>query len=135
MPNLNVGSLLQSLSLLAHGAVGFPVQNANKNPALNFNQTLAELVSRGAPYRYLALPGIGTGINLDEIQWMAIDAYSKNEDIPAGVEARFKGLNKSLLKDGHPLKHGEETVNELENRLDGFIGVTLPLIKRLGGVK
>ncbi|WP_269745177.1 Rpn family recombination-promoting nuclease/putative transposase [Desulfonatronovibrio magnus] len=23
--------------------------------------------------RYLALPGIGTGINLDEIQWMAID--------------------------------------------------------------
>jgi len=74
LPNLNVGSLLQSLSLLAHGgAVGFYVRDANKKPAINFNQTLAELVSRGAPYRYLALPGIGTGINLDEIQWMAID--------------------------------------------------------------
>ena len=58
LPNLNVGSLLQSLTLLAHGgAVGFYVQNANKKPAISFNQTLAELVSRGAPYRYLALPG------------------------------------------------------------------------------
>ncbi|WP_045214073.1 hypothetical protein [Desulfonatronovibrio magnus] len=89
MPDLNLGSLLQSLTLLAHGgAVGFYVQNANKKPAINFNQTLAELVSRGAPYRYLALPSIGTGINLDEIQWMAIDAHSKSEDIPFGVEAR-----------------------------------------------
>ena len=111
------------------------MRDANKKPAISFNQTLAELVSRGAPYRYLALPGIGTGINLDEIHWMAVDAHSKNEDIPAGVEARLKGLNKSLLKDGQPLKHGQETVNELKVRLDGFIGGTLPLIKRLGGVK
>ncbi|WP_157493148.1 hypothetical protein, partial [Desulfonatronovibrio magnus] len=75
MPDLNLGSLLQSLTLLAHGGtVGFYVQNANKKPAISFNQTLAELVSRGAPYRYLALPGIGTGINLDEIHWMAVDA-------------------------------------------------------------
>ena len=136
LPDLNLGSLLQSLTLLAHGgAVGFYVQNANKKPAISFNQTLAELVSRGAPYRYLALPGIGTGINLDEIQWMAIDAHSKNEDIPTGVEERLRGLNKSLLKDGQPMKHGEETVNELKVRLDGFITGTLPLIKRLGGVK
>lgn len=136
LPDLNVGSLLQSLSLLAHGgAVGFYIQNANKKPAVNFNQTLAELVSKGAPYRYMALPGIGTGINLDELQWMAIDAHSKNEDIPSGVEARLRGLNKSLLKDGQPLAHGEATINELKIRLEGFIQNTLPLIRRLGGVK
>ena len=52
LPDLNLGSLLQSLTLLAHGdAVGFYVQNANKKPAIIFNLTLAELVSRGAQYR------------------------------------------------------------------------------------
>jgi hypothetical protein len=74
-----------------------------KKPAINFNQVIAESVSRGAPYRYLSLPGISSAINLDEIQFMALDAHNKNEDIIAGVEARLKGLNKSILKDGQPV--------------------------------
>ncbi len=33
------------------------------------------------------------------------------------------------------LSHGEATVNELKTRLEGFTQGTLPLIKRLGGMK
>lgn len=136
LPDMNVGSLLQSLSLLAHGgAVGFYVPDVNKKPAASFNKTLAELVSRGAPYRYLALPAIGSGINMDEIQWMALDAHCKNEDIPSGVEKRLRGLNKSLVKDGQPVAHGEPTLKELNTRLEPFVNTVLPMLKQLGGVK
>ena len=47
-----------------------------------------------------ALSRIGSGISLDEIQWMAVDAYAKNEVVPTGVARRLKALNKSLIKDG-----------------------------------
>ncbi len=63
------------------------------------------------------------------------DIHCKKEDIIPGVEARLKVLNKTLLKDGQALKPGEEILNELRNKLDGFINFTLPMIKRLGGVK
>lgn len=137
LPNLNVSSLLQSLSLLAHsGAIGFYVQDAKKKPAQIFNQVIAESVSRGAPYRYCALPSVGSGMALDELQWMALDAHIKGEaDLPAGVEKRLRGLNKSVVKDGQALPLGDQTVAELKTRLEGFIGKVLPMIKRLGGVK
>ena len=136
LPGMNMGSLLQSLTLLAHGgAVGFYVPDADTGPAVAFNQALAERVSFGAPYRYLALPGIGSGISLDEIQWMAVDAYGKKESIPAGVARRLKALNKSLIKDGQALAQGDATVRELETRLGVFVDKTLPMIQRLGGVQ
>ena len=140
LPGLNVASILQSISLLAHGnAVGFHVPDAKKKPAVQFNQVIAEAVSRGAPYRYLALPCVGTGYTLDEIQYMALDACNKGantlEAMASGVEQRLKGLNKSILKDGTPVPYGGETVKELTARLEGFVHKTLPMLKRLGGVK
>ncbi len=140
LPSINVGSLLQSISLLAHGgAVGFYVPDAKKKPAIQFNQVIAEAVSRGAPYRYFALPSVGTGYTLDEIQYMALDAYNKGgntlEAMAIGVEQRLKGLGKSILREGNPVPHGEETVKELTTRLEGFMHKTLPMLKRLGGVK
>lgn len=140
LPSVNVGSILQSLSLLAHGgAVGFYVPDAKKKPAIQFNQVIAEAVSRGAPYRYLALPAVGSGNTLDEIQFMALDAYNKGastlEAVAVGVDQRLTGLNKSLLKEGKPVPRGEETVRELTTRLEGFVTKTLPMLKRLGGVK
>lgn len=137
LPDLDVSSLLQSLSLLAHaGAVGFYAPDANKKPAQIFNRIIAESVSRGAPYRYAALPSVGSGMSLDELQWMALDAQIKGEtDMAAGVAKRLKGLNKSIAKDGQAVPHGEDMVAELRVRLEGFIGKVLPMIKRLGGVK
>ena len=111
------------------------LHNANKKPAINFNQTLAELVSRGAPYRYLALPGIGSAINLEELQFMALDAHNKNEDIISGAETRLRGLNKSILKDGQPVPLGPVLQYELKMRLDEVVNSTLPMIERLGWVK
>ena len=140
LPSLNVGSILQSISLLAHGnAVGFFVPDAKKKPAIQFNQVIAEAVSRGAPYRYFALPSVGSGYTLDEIQYMALDAYNKGattlEAMATGVEQRLKGLNKSILREGNPVPHGEETVKELTARLEAFVSKTLPMLKRLGGIK
>jgi hypothetical protein len=43
-------------------------------------------------------------------------------------------LNKSLLKDGQAVAHGDATVRELETRLGLFVEKTLPMIRRLGGV-
>jgi hypothetical protein len=101
LPGLPANSLLPFLGLLAHGgAVGFYVPDADTAPAIAFNRIIAESVSRGAPYRYIALPGIGSGVNLDEIQWMAIDALSKGEDLSSGVAARLQTSNKSIMKDG-----------------------------------
>jgi SAM-dependent methyltransferase len=136
VPGMNMGSLLQSLTLLAHGgAVGFYVPDADSGPAVAFNQALAERVACGAPYRYMALPGIGSGISLDEIQWMAVDAYAKGEAVPAGVAKRLKALNKSLVRDGQAVAQGDATVRELETRLGPFVEKTLPMIRRLGGVE
>ncbi len=140
LPQLSVGSILQSISLLAHGhAVGFFVPDAKKKSAIQFNQVIAEAVSRGAPYRFLALPAVGSGYALDEIQFMALDASMKGagsvEDVAKGVEERLRALNKSLLKDGTPVPYGEETIRELAVRLERFVTKTLPLLRRLGGVK
>ncbi len=65
---------------------------------------------------------------------MAVDAYAKGEAIPAGVAQRLKALNKSLVKDGQAVAHGDATVRELETRLGVFVEKTLPMIQRLGGV-
>ena len=64
-----------------------------------------------------SLPGIGSGISLDEIQWMAVDAYAKSEAIPARVANRLKALKKSLVKDGQAVAQGDATVRELATRL------------------
>jgi len=136
LPDLPVRSLLQSLGLLIHaGAVSCYVPDVDHGPAMAFNRVIAEAVSRGAPYRYIALPGIGSGMGLDEIQWMAIDAHNKGEDLASGVGARLKGLNKSIMKDGQPLPFGEATAQALEKRLEPFIKEVLPRLKMLGGVK
>ncbi len=140
LPDLNVGAVIQSIGMLAHGnAVGFHIANAKKKNAIQFNQVLAESVSRGAPYRFIALPGIGSGHAVDELQLMALDAYNKGantlEAMAAGVEARLKGLNKSIAVDGQPVPYGTECVKELAVRLEPFVGKTLPMFKRLGAVK
>jgi SAM-dependent methyltransferase len=140
LPDMNVSSLLQAISMLAHeGAIGFYIHNAKKRPAQQFNQILAASVSRGAPYRFAALPGIGSGIVLDELQWMALDTYHQGannlEGYAAGVDIRLRNLNKSLVRDGKPIAHGDEMINELRARLEPFVSTTLPMLKRLGGVK
>jgi hypothetical protein len=85
------------------------------------------------------LPGIGSGIVLDELQWMALDTYHQGannlEGYAAGVDIRLRNLNKSLVRDGKPIAHGEEMINELHTRLEPFVSTTLPMLKRLGGVK
>ena len=134
LPNMGIGALIQSLSLLAHGdSLRFFQPDADMRAAVHFNRILAELVSRGAPYRYLALAGTGSGMQLDEIGWMALDALNKGENPVSGVEKRLKSLKRSLVKDGKPLPYGKEMAKELTTRLKPFMTVTLPLIKRLGG--
>jgi hypothetical protein len=140
LPGMNGGALLQAVSLLAHGdALGFYVPGAKTEPAVQFNEILAESVSLGAPYTAIALPGIGSGINLDEVQWMALDASNKGADsleaMAAGVAARLKGLGKSLLKDGQAVPHGQVLIDELIKRLDVFVSNQFPLLKRLGGIR
>ncbi|WP_428161032.1 hypothetical protein [Desulfobacter sp.] len=51
VPGMTMPSLLQSLTLLAHGgAVGFYVPDADLVPAVAFNHALAERVACGASY-------------------------------------------------------------------------------------
>lgn len=140
LPDLNVSALVQAIGLLAHnGALGFCRPEAKSKAAIQFNQIVAESVARGAPYQYIALPGIGSGMALDEIQWMALDAYRQGagtlEAMAQGVRTRLQGLNKSLLKDGQPLTTESELIAELSRRLEPFVTQTLPLLRRLGGVK
>ncbi len=141
LPGMNAGNLLQSISMLINSdAVAFYVPQAKKKNARQFNQILAESVSRGAPYNYIALPSIGSGISLNTIQWMALDSYHKGakklQDLVEGVENRLKSLNRSLLnKDGQKIPQGNETVKELNNRLTLFMNKTLPLLRNLGAVK
>lgn len=140
LPDTNMSALIQSICLPAHGnVVGFHVDEGKGKIAVSFNRLLAELVSRGAPYRFLALPGIGSGYAVDELQWMALDARNKGaktlQAMAEGVDARLQGINKSIVKDGRPMAHGAESIEELLQRLEPFEKNTLPLLKRLGGVE
>ena len=141
LPQLAVTTLLKAISLLAHtGAVGFCVDNVNSEPAQRFNQIVAESVSKGAPYKYLALPGIGSGIALDDLQWIALNLYYEGTtslgELARGVETRLKALNKTFIKNGTPIPmdQGDEFINEIMVRLDPFVNGLLPLLQQLGGV-
>jgi hypothetical protein len=140
LPSLGLPNLLQSISLLAHaGALAFAVPQVKPRAAQQFNQCLAQAVSQGAPYGAAALPGIGSGLPLNDIQWMALDAQLQGAKTPEaliqGVATRLQRLNKSLLKDGQPLPPGDALNAELQARLTAFNTQTLPLLRRLGGVK
>ena len=126
--------------MLAHaGAIGFYVPQAHHEAALRFNQVLAELIARGAPYGFMALPGLGSALPLDEIQWLAIHAVNQGADglqaVIEAVAAGLKALNKSLLKDGQPLGQGAEMHAELKTRLEPFMQDSLPRLRALGGVR
>jgi hypothetical protein len=142
MNELPVSSLLKSIGLLAHtGALGFYNKKAEKKPARIFNRVVAELVSKGAPYRYIALPGIGSGMSLNELQLMALDVYNNGattlEDISSGVGARLKRFKRTFITDGQPIDSTniKEVNRDLSVRLEPFVKTTLPLLKTIGGVE
>lgn len=139
-PTLNFNALLQALSLLVHqGAVGFALPEAKVEVAQRFNRNLAQLIGRGAPYRFVALPGVGSALALDELQGLAIDATCAGaprtlDGLAEAVGQRLQGLNRALVKDSQPLAFGAPTVKELRQRLPSYLEATLPLLKRLGAV-
>ncbi|MBK5969479.1 MULTISPECIES: hypothetical protein [Thiorhodovibrio] len=139
LPALNIPSLVEALSLLAHsGAVGMAQLAPVTEPAQRFNRVVADLVTRGAPYNTAAAPGLGSGLSLADIDWMALDALHQGAtDLPAlvaGVTTRLAALNRGLLKDGNRVPVGAEQDAELSNRLQPFLESTLPRLRALGAV-
>jgi hypothetical protein len=138
VPGLSLTGALEAVSLLLQGGiVGLHIPETNKKSATRCNRTLAAAVTQGAPYGFAAVPGIGSGLALTDLQWLALDAQAQGantlEAMVAGVEQRLQRLNHAVVKDGQPLPYGAATQTELTTRLTTLPTQTLPLLRRLGG--
>ena len=134
--------LLQAFALLtassqAHPAMAGPKKGSGQGPAQRLNRAVARRSLLGEPYRYLAAPGIGNGVNAGDVDITALDAIrtdkvTKPEELAQAIWKRFAPVNRRLVKDGQPLQSEAENLEELRGRAQAALTQQLPVWKELG---
>lgn len=127
--------LLQNIGLcLQARLVGLvPMANPDPSPAQRFNRTITEAVLAGAPYQALALPLVGNGLMLSDLELLILEQSRNNrpEQLADALTLNLKQLGRSISQDGAPLD-GTSLRQRLEPLIENLLGQRLPLLRRLG---
>ena len=130
--------LLQAFALLTASGQAHPaIAGQTQEPAQRLSRAVARRSLLGEPYRYLAAPGIGNGVNASDVDITALEAVCADqaatpEALAQAIWKRFTPIGRRLLKDGKPLESEAENLAELRERAQGFLDQQLPVWKELG---
>lgn len=126
-----------ALMMLQAGLIAVaPRVAVDPEPARRFNAAIAQLVSHGASYRYVATPALASGAQASEIDCMLIDSFLASPEpdhvsVAEGLYQRLHGLGRSLMQDGVPLE-GDAAAQRIVDLAAIFLNNDLPRWRRLG---
>jgi SAM-dependent methyltransferase len=127
--------LLQNLGLcLQARLVGLvPLANPDPSPAQRFNRTITEAITAGAPYQALALPLVGNGLMLGDLELLILEQTRKDrpDQLSENLRLNLNQLGRNISQDGVPLE-GVTLQTRLNALIDEVVERRLPLLRRLG---
>ncbi len=127
--------LVQNLALcLQSRLVGLvPVHNPDPGPAQRFNQVITETTTAGAPYQALALPLVGNGLLLRDLDLLALESsrHCNGEQMIDHLAHALGVLGKNLSQDGVALE-GALLRTRLKELITLVVEQRIPLLRRLG---
>ena len=127
--------LVQNLALcLQSRLIGLvPVHNPDPGPAQRFNQVITETTTAGAPYQALALPLVGNGLLLRDLDLLALEGsrHCKAEQLIEHLSQTLNVLGKNLSQDGVGLE-GAVLRTRLQDLITLVLEQKIPLLRRLG---
>ncbi len=137
----DLGRASQALAALTSSNQAHPMaaeaDGRARESALRLNRAVARRALKGEPYRYLAAPAIGNGLGTSDVELTAFDALSRQEitateELAQAMWARFRGVGRSLVKDGKPLQGEAENLAELRSRAAEILERKVPVWRQLG---
>ncbi|WP_162559747.1 class I SAM-dependent methyltransferase [Methylobacterium radiodurans] len=134
------GTVLQALTLLVHGGQVLPLPatpTMDFAPAQRLNSVLAEKMSQGRTYNFLAAPLAGSGVqatNLELLMLSALRAGTREtaDTMSAALTERMQPLGLAFLTDGKPETEPRVIRARTEGEAHGFLTEKLPLWRQLG---
>lgn len=130
-----LADILQNLTLcLQARLIGLvPVRNTDPSQAQRFNHAVTEATSSGAPYQALALPLVGNGLLLGDLELLVLEGsrHCKTEQLGEHLAKTLHGLGKNLNQNGVQLE-GAVLRSRLEELIAQVMEQRLPLLRRLG---
>lgn len=127
--------LVQNLALcLQSRLIGLvPVHNPDPGPAQRFNQVVTETTTAGAPYQALALPLVGNGLLVRDLELLALEGsrHCKADQLIDHLAQSLNVLGKNLRQDGVALE-GPLLRTRLQELITLVLEQRIPLFRRLG---
>lgn len=136
--HIDLGKLMQAAAALTSSGQIHPAQaTTDSEPSRRLNRAVAKRVLRGEPYRYLAAPTVGNGINAGDVEITALEALTQNEinapdALAQAIWSRFKPIGRRLVKDGQTLQTDAQNLRELRQRADDILNKRVPVWRELG---
>jgi SAM-dependent methyltransferase len=118
---------VQMASLLVHsGWFGLTGANVKESVASahKLNKAILQQVLKGAPYRFLASPGTGVGLNTTEIEMVMLatrEHASAEKKHIAEIGKHLRLLGRALLKEGKPIQDESEIEETLLKQQRSFM--------------
>ena len=135
-----VNPIVQNMMLLAHTGILGTGRSKPCDPAVaqRFNRIVARAVAEGAPYTQLAIPALGSGIPINDVEAVLLSTYlaTPTTDFRTLVQpllTRLAAVGKSFSKDGKALE-GEARDKRAEGVAKDFVESTLPRLRRMGAI-
>ena len=145
MANQNAGATVQSVLLLLHTgnlSVG-PYDPPHPEVAQRLNRILAKSVCEGAPYAHVAVPSLGGGLGMSDIDFMMLDCWYDHREtgkgqitikqLATGLRQRLDRLNRRLSTKGVALDEAA-TETRIKELAGIFLETAIPAWKRFGAV-
>ncbi|MFM9881321.1 MAG: class I SAM-dependent methyltransferase [Burkholderiaceae bacterium] len=140
-PELNLPSMTQTISMLITGGwLALEQPGVNPQAAQKLNAALAESALSGAPYRYMALPRIADGVNVNDTELimtalMLRGAKADQPDVLATqLDAALRKLGRAFLQDGKPINDPAASIEQAKTTAKKFLETRWPNFKRMGAI-
>jgi hypothetical protein len=97
---------------------------------------MARSATKGAPYKYVALPGAASAIPMNDTEMMMLHYHLDgvaSEQWPERLSKDLRSLGRVLAKEGQAVTDPQAQTLMLEDLTDRFKSSKLKLIEALGG--
>jgi len=136
--------LLQVVTLLNAGGYCHPIlpggaSQAGREASARLNAAIAQANSVGADMPRLVLPAIGSALNVDILETLAVGEVLAGRDkdmetLTAAVHAGLASGGRAVQKEGQPVQDPTEARQIIRGALENFNARRLPLLRSLGAL-
>ncbi|MBF0103266.1 MAG: class I SAM-dependent methyltransferase [Desulfobacterales bacterium] len=135
---IGMPTLIDAINLLASFSYIHPCSvlsdhAATLKSAHKFNQTVIQRALNGNALNTIALPMIGSGMQLNIVEQLLLLSYiEKQQNSVATTWNRMKSLGHRFIHEGQPVQDEQENIKRLEELAKSFQTDMLPIVRHLG---